>query len=150
MNHRRNLQLVLLGYTCCYVVFAGSVLFAEPQVYALLDFLQGIIGIGKPSGAPPPTALWKYVALGLILVLAASSWWAYRDVDRGRPLLHLMVYAKFFSGGLMVAHFAVAGGQTAFLLGGLSDVAMGVGVLVPLMMVFPRTASELLKFQIPV
>jgi len=65
MTPCRLLEIVLLVYTVCYVCFCLTVLFAEPSVYALLDYQQGLLGIGHASGSPPPTALWKYVALGL-------------------------------------------------------------------------------------
>lgn len=149
MDAHRALRLTLAAYTFCYTAFFFSVLLAEPQVYGLLDAIQALVGVGVASGAPPPVALWKYVALGLISVLAMMSLWAWRDPERGRPLLHLMVYAKVLSGALMVGHFALAGGHAAFLLGGLSDWAMGAGVLVPLAMAYPGTVDALLKLRMP-
>lgn len=149
MTPRRTLERVLAVYTFLYVAFGLIVLFGEAHVYALLDAQQALLGLGHASGGAPPVALWKYVALGLILVLALFSLWSRRDVERGRPLLHLMIYAKFFSGALMVGHFALAGGQTAFLLGGLSDIAMGLGVWLPLARVFPSTNRDLLSLRMP-
>ncbi|MBM4344575.1 MAG: hypothetical protein FJ100_14515 [Deltaproteobacteria bacterium] len=149
MDGHRALRLTLAAYTACYTGFFFAVLWAEPQVYALLDSIAGLVGVGHAVGAPPPVALWKYVALGLISVLALMSLWAWRDPERGRPLLHLMVYAKVLSGALMVGHFALAGGHAAFLLGGLSDWAMGAGVLGPLAMAYPGTMGALLRLRMP-
>ncbi len=149
MDAHRALRLTLAAYTACYTAFFLAVLLAEPQVYALLDTFQGILGVGLQSGLPPPVALWKYVALGLISILAVMSLWAWRDPERGRPLLHLMVYAKLLSGALMVGHFVLAGGHTAFLLGGLSDWAMGAGVLGPMAMAYPGTMDALIKLRMP-
>ncbi|MSQ82617.1 MAG: hypothetical protein EXR77_06820 [Myxococcales bacterium] len=139
----RQFVWLMRAYTVCYACFFMCVLFAEPQVYALLENHRQILGIGAPAGDAPPIAVWKYVAVGYIATLGLYSYWAQADPVRGKVFVQLMVYGKFLAGTLMVGHFLVAGSVTAFLLSGLSDVAMGVVALIFLERAFPGTARRL-------
>ncbi len=149
MPPRQALRMLMLTYVLMYATFAVSVLFGEAQVYALLDTLQGILGFGQPAGPAPATAIWKYVAVGLIGTLALMSWWTWLDVDRGRPLVQLMIYAKVIAGVAMIVHFAVAGEVVAFLLGGLSDLAMGAFALIFLERAFPGAWRDVVSLRWP-
>lgn len=143
----RHLVWLMRAYTVCYACFFLCVLFAEPQVYALLENNRQMLGIGAPAGDAPPIAVWKYVAVGYIATLGLYSYWTQADPVRGKVFVQLMVYGKFVAGALMVGHFWVAGGVTAFLLSGLSDVAMGVVALIFLERAFPGTARRLLSMR---
>ena len=144
MSREQQLQWLMRAYVVSYSVFFFCVLLAEPQVYALLEFNRGLLGFGAAAGDVPAVAVWKYVALSYIFSLGLFSWWAQLDVRRGKVFVQLMVYGKFVAAALMVGHFALAGGVTAFLLSGLSDAAMGLLALVGLERAFPGTARRLL------
>jgi len=141
----RRLVWLMRAYAACYAAFFGCVLFAEAPVYALLEAQRELLGFGHPAGPPPPVAVWKYVAAGYIATLGLFSAWAQADPWRGRVFVQLMVYGKFVAAALMVGHFAAAGSVTAFLLAGLSDLAMGVGALVALEHAWPGSARAVCK-----
>lgn len=136
--------LLMRAYTACYAGFFVCVLFGERQVYALLELNRQLLGFGVAAGDAPPIAVWKYVAAGYIATLGLFSHWAASDPAKHRVFAQLMVYGKFLAGGMMVLHFALAGGVTAFLLAGLSDIAMGVGALVAVERAFGGSARQML------
>lgn len=143
MNRVAQLQALMRAYVACYAAFFFCVLLAEEQVYALLEFNRTVLGFGAAAGPAPAVAVWKYVALGYIFSLGLFSWWAQRDPARGRVFVQLMVYGKLVAAALMIGHFALAGGVTAFLLAGLSDAAMGLVALAGLERAFPGSARQL-------
>lgn len=144
MSREQQLQWLMRAYVVSYGVFFFCVLLAEPQVYALLELSRGLLGFGAAAGDVPAVAVWKYVALSYIFSLGLFSWWAQIDARRGKVFVQLMIYGKFVAAALMVGHFALAGGVTAFLLSGLSDAAMGLLALVGLERAFPGSARQLL------
>lgn len=143
----QQLRWVMQAYVLCYACFFACVLLAEAQVYDLLEFNRQLLGFGTPAGPAPAIAVWKYVALGYIASLGLFSWWAQLDVHRNRVFIQLMVYGKFLAATLMVGHFALAGGVTAFLLSGLSDAAMGLVALVAVERAFPGSAKAMLALR---
>lgn len=147
MTRHRQLVLLLRAYVGSYAVFFFCVLLGEREVYTLLDLHQELLGFGQRTGGAPAVAVWKYVALGYIGSLGLLSAWSQADPGRHRVLVQLMVYGKFLAAALMVGHFAVAGGVTAFLVAGLSDAAMGLGALVFLERAFPGSARQLLTLR---
>lgn len=147
MDREVQLQWLMRIYVVCYGVFFVCVLLAESQVYALLEFNRGLLGFGAAAGEAPAIAVWKYVALGYIFSLGLFSRWALLDLRNNRVFIQLMVYGKLAAATLMVGHFALAGGVTAFLLSGLSDAAMGLLALVAVERAFPGTARAMLAFK---
>lgn len=147
MSRELQLRALMRAYVVCYAVFFFCVLWAEPQVYALLEFNRGLLGFGAAAGDAPAVAVWKYVALSYIFSLGVMSWWAQLDLQRGKVFVQLMVYGKLVAAALMVGHFALAGGVTAFLLSGLSDAAMGLLALVALERAFAGSARQLLRLR---
>ncbi len=146
---RRHQQLrwVMQAYVLCYACFFACVLLAEDRVYDLLEFNRSLLGFGAPAGPAPAIAVWKYVALGYIASLGLFSWWAQLDLGRHRVFIQLMVYGKFVAAALMLGHFVLAGGVTAFLLSGLSDAAMGLVALVAVERAFPGTAKAMMTLR---
>lgn len=145
MTAENRLSWLMTIYAVMYLGFAATVLFAEPFVFRLLDFQTELLGLGAPIGGPPRPSFWRFVALGLIVLLGVISWWCRKPVPGRGAMIQLMIYCKLVSGGLMVVWYPLSDWTGAYLLGGLSDLAMGVLALVFYLQAFPGSWSRILR-----
>lgn len=145
MTAEQRLSALMTVYAVLYFGFALTVLFAEPFVFRLLNLQTELLGLGSPIAGPPRPSFWRFVALGLIVVLGIISWWCRKPVAGRGAMIQLMVYCKLVSGSLMLLWYPLSGWTAAYLLGGLSDLAMGALALVAYLQAVPGAWSRVLR-----
>ena len=144
MNPLNRLSRLLYVYAVLFAGFGLFILFLEESVFALLNLLQGALGFGSPMDAPAQP-FWKYVTISLLWMLGILCVWAARDVAGRREMVQLVIYAKFFSGLLLIGHFLIAGRITPYLLGGLTDSTLGVILLICFARAFPGSLGRIAR-----
>lgn len=138
---QKKLSRLLALYAALYTGFGFFILLGEKILFHLLNSLQSFLRMGTPI-SEPVEPFWKFVSISLLWMLGILCWWAKTDVAANKKLVQLMIYCKFFSAFLMLVWFAVAGGITPYLVGGLTDFTLGAIALAFFLKAFPGSLGD--------
>jgi len=145
MDRKKRLARLLTAYAILFFGFGVYILVFESSMFDLLDALQRTSRIGHPMDAPTEP-FWKFVSISLLWMLGILCWWSRRDVTEYRNLIQLMIYAKFFSGGLLMAYFLLRGFSSPYFFGGLTDLSLGTVAAVYFLRAFPGAWRSTIRF----